>query len=170
MGNQQTAEFRLREKEQQATNDLAMEHIENVEKISNETLAGKVYEPIDNSAFEYNYERLELPKDDEGYCISFSPDQEEEYLAFFKKYGVVVVNSLLTEPECKRSVDELWQFLGRTTSGAVKRNDPESWEHWPALKSEFFSFSGVTLFYLFRKKRSGNFRERYYPLSSILSQ
>ena len=135
MGNQQTAAFRLREKEQQATADLMTEHLNNVEKLASESLNGRVYEVIDNSAFKYNYERLELPKDEEGYCISFSPDQEEQYLEFFKKYGVVVVNSLLTDSECKRSVDELWEFLLRTSSGAVTRNDPTSWENWPALKS-----------------------------------
>lgn len=37
------------------------------------------------------------PKDDEGFVQSFSIDQEEEYSAFFKRYGFVVVNDVLSK-------------------------------------------------------------------------
>ena len=125
----------LSEKEERATLDLLLEHHKNVEVLADASHAGATYPPADNSAFEYNYKRLELPKDEEGYCISFSPENEQGYLEFFRKYGVVVVNSILTEEECCKSVDQLWEFIDRISMSQIQRNDPQSWENWPVLKS-----------------------------------
>ena len=136
---QVTKPLTLAEREEQATMDLMLEHQRNSEGIANASCAGITYPAIDNSQFEYKYERLELPKDDERYVLSFAPEDEEGYLEFFNKYGVVVVNSLLTEEECSKSVDQLWEFLGRISDNTILRDDQESWENWPALKSGYFT-------------------------------
>jgi len=86
-----------------------------------------------NSAFNYEYATLKIPKDEQGFVQSFEPHQEKEYLEFFQTYGLVVVSNLLTEEECKISQDEVWDFLERHNE-KLKRNDPTSWQrNWPGL-------------------------------------
>lgn len=41
----------------------------------------------------------QAPKDEEGFILSFTLKQEEEYLDFFETYGFVVVKDILTEVE-----------------------------------------------------------------------
>jgi len=90
----------------------------------------------DNTAYPNTYKQLALPYDDEGYCQAFSLDQEEEYMAFFEKYGVVVIKDLLMEEECAKSECECWDFIERHSHDMFKvdRNDPGTWEYWPGLK------------------------------------
>jgi len=124
----------LAEKETQATLELMEEHSKNVTIAAERISRGEKQIPFDNSMFEYNYQRLELPKDEEGYCQAFTPEQEQEYLEFFNTYGVVVVSNILNDEECIRTENEIWEFITRETEGRVDRNDPATWEYWPALK------------------------------------
>eukprot|EP00494_Astrolonche_serrata_P029788 UN30055 len=99
--------------------------------------------PYDNSGIKYDYSRLDLPKDKEGYTESFDWDKPEDYIPFFKKYGVVVIHNVLTTNECKKSEDEVWDFIirycNRGTKNSsvkttpVKRDVPETWSRWVGL-------------------------------------
>lgn len=118
----------LLEKEQYATTIL-MEELHRLQ-IEQSNRGHEIMQ--DNSAFEYTYEGLNLPKDNEGYVQAFSLNEEAEIRAFFKKYGVVVIKDILTASECQKSEDEVWEFIERHSR--VKRNEPASYEYWPALK------------------------------------
>eukprot|EP01091_Cochliopodium_minus_P006810 TRINITY_DN16789_c0_g1_i1.p1 TRINITY_DN16789_c0_g1~~TRINITY_DN16789_c0_g1_i1.p1 ORF type:complete len:430 (+),score=124.27 TRINITY_DN16789_c0_g1_i1:175-1464(+) len=90
-------------------------------------------EPVDNSEYPYNYERLEVPKDEEGYVVAFEVSQGDEIKEFFDKYGVVVVKNVVTEEDCNNSVEEFWDFLERHNKG-LDRNNKASWTFfWPSL-------------------------------------
>eukprot|EP01038_Epipyxis_sp_PR26KG_P006110 gene6110-8424_t len=88
---------------------------------------------IDHAKHSYNYQRMELPVDNEGYVKSFDFDDKEGILSFFNEYGVVVVHDCLSVEECKNSVDEVWEHLDRHYG--VKRDNPNTWENekWPGL-------------------------------------
>lgn len=73
-----------------------------------------------------------LPLDSDGFIVGLSIDQSEEILTFFEKHGVVVVSNVLTNEQCERSVDEVWQFLQEMFNKNIDRNQPETWtSHWP---------------------------------------
>ncbi|KAG9416395.1 hypothetical protein AC1031_000801 [Aphanomyces cochlioides] len=65
------------------------------------------------------------------YHPSYSIDDEENYLAAFKRDGFVVIENILSDEECALSCGEIWDYLER--DGKVKRDDPLSWgnENWP---------------------------------------
>jgi len=123
----------LYEKEVQATMDYMEEHSKGAQYAAHRACVDEEV-PEDNSAFDYDYQRVDLPLDEEGYCISFSPEDEQGYARFFEKYGMVVVHGILSDEECSLTEDEIWEFISRHTDGRVKRDDPSSWEYWPALK------------------------------------
>jgi len=85
----------------------------------------------DNSGFPYDYKAMKLPTDKEGYVKSFGVEEKEEMKNFFDTYGVVVVHNCLSVEECKRSYDEIWEFVERRCS--ARRGDPTTWNSWPAL-------------------------------------
>ena len=67
----------------------------------------------DNSAFCYEYERLDLPKDEDGYVQTFAVRGEEEAArVFFDKYGVVCFRDAISEEEARVSEEECWAFIG----------------------------------------------------------
>jgi len=123
----------LLEKERAAT-DILTNELSRAQKIFADE-CHKV-KAADNSAFPNTYQELKLPYDAEGYCVSFTHDQEGEYVEFFQKYGVVVIRGLLTDEECARSESECWDFIERhaTKSFPCKRDDPTTWDNWPELK------------------------------------
>ena len=57
---------------------------------------------------------VEIPKDKEGYCKSFSVNQEEEYRQFLDEYGFVVVDNVLSPEEVDETVKSVWDFLENT--------------------------------------------------------
>lgn len=52
-----------------------------------------------------------LPKDSDGFAVSFSVDDEAGFKKFFDEYGFVVVDGVLSEEECNASIEEIWQEL-----------------------------------------------------------
>jgi len=82
--------------------------------------------------FEYNYERLQVPKDEEGYVVGFNLEQEEEFKKFFEEYGLVVVKNVINEEECGRTADEVWDYLRTYTDGLpILKEDANTWDRWP---------------------------------------
>lgn len=82
----------------------------------------------------WNFEPTVLPVDTNGYVVGFNWDDTENIKEFFDKHGVVVINNILTEAECKASVGELWDFVERH-SPQIDRHHPETWVNWPCLES-----------------------------------
>lgn len=102
------------------------------QKAAEDGFLEKITEKIDNSGFPYDYQKLNLPKDNDGFVQDFSVDQVDEIQAFFEKYGFVVVRQVLTEKECNKSIDEIWEFLQRRYK-TIERDDPRTWNKWPSL-------------------------------------
>eukprot|EP01004_Peranema_trichophorum_P004530 NODE_3447_length_1349_cov_23.266721_g3009_i0.p1 GENE.NODE_3447_length_1349_cov_23.266721_g3009_i0~~NODE_3447_length_1349_cov_23.266721_g3009_i0.p1 ORF type:complete len:386 (+),score=81.51 NODE_3447_length_1349_cov_23.266721_g3009_i0:57-1160(+) len=69
-----------------------------------------------------------LPKDEQGYVKSFSLENLDEMKDFFNRYGVVVVSNVLSQEECKSTVDEIWSWLEKDYS--VERNNPKTYNNW----------------------------------------
>ena len=86
------------------------------------------------SADEEEFHPTPLPVDADGFIVSFRVDQEEELAEFFAKHGAVVVANVLSDDECRASVDEVWRFLQEMFNPAIERDRPESWSSfWPGL-------------------------------------
>jgi len=69
------------------------------------------------------------------YSINFSLEQPDEYLAFFKEHGFVVIRDVFSPNEITSSIEEIWSSPNLLSSvPSINRNDPETWENdsWPA--------------------------------------
>lgn len=86
----------------------------------------------DSSGFEYAYDGVQLPLDDDGFVQSFSVHETDAIRNFFEQYGLVVVEGAIDGAACDRSVAELWDFLERECRN-LDRTDPSTWERWPSL-------------------------------------
>jgi len=94
---------------------------------------------------------VQVPRDSEDpdFVLSFNMDQKEEYVKFFNEYGFVVVN-VLTQEECKKSIEDIWNYLETKgwihihsnadilSRNKISRDDPSTWggENWPAMAEE----------------------------------
>ena len=94
--------------------ELILSEDRNDDKMKDFEENDQILESIDNSEYPYQYERLEIPKDEEGYVVAFEVDQEKEIKEFFDKYGMVVIKNILNEKECEESVKECWDFMERS--------------------------------------------------------
>ncbi|MDP2439634.1 MAG: hypothetical protein Q8P67_28115 [archaeon] len=54
-----------------------------------------------------------VPLDEEGFVVSFSSEQTEEYLAFFQRWGFIVVSDALTQEQCHETLEEMWSDIER---------------------------------------------------------
>ncbi len=50
------------------------------------------------------YKRVELPRDGDGFVVSFGPDDVAGIRDFYRVHGVVVVRDCLTAEQCARQV------------------------------------------------------------------
>jgi len=73
-----------------------------------------------------------LPRDDEGYVVSFPVDDVSGIRQFFEAYGLVVVRGVLSKEACAASRSELWDLLEREVP-SLKRDEPETWSRWTGL-------------------------------------
>eukprot|EP01113_Clastostelium_recurvatum_P020196 TRINITY_DN2399_c0_g1_i3.p1 TRINITY_DN2399_c0_g1~~TRINITY_DN2399_c0_g1_i3.p1 ORF type:complete len:457 (+),score=84.76 TRINITY_DN2399_c0_g1_i3:94-1464(+) len=81
----------------------------------------------------YNYEKLEIPLDEEGYVFSFPHDHPpSEIKQFFDRHGVVVIRDVITPEDADATVDEVWTHLERSHP-ELKRNEPWTWNNWASL-------------------------------------
>lgn len=126
--------YSLKEAEVAAT-DILMEEIRKWRKqMAVEDAEKDPLTPYDNSDVDETYERLELPKDDEGYILTFDVDLEaEEAKKFFERYGVVVFRNCISNDEAMETENECWKFIERHLPG-VRRDKPETWgKYWPQM-------------------------------------
>jgi len=86
----------------------------------------------------FEFPKKQLPIDSEGYCKSFSLDEEQELLSFFDEFGFVVINNVLTKEEVEKTIIEIWDALEEHSWGweekdKVLRDDPRTWtnDFWP---------------------------------------
>eukprot|EP01126_Amoeba_proteus_P017957 TRINITY_DN188_c0_g1_i9.p1 TRINITY_DN188_c0_g1~~TRINITY_DN188_c0_g1_i9.p1 ORF type:complete len:253 (-),score=38.55 TRINITY_DN188_c0_g1_i9:679-1437(-) len=75
---------------------------------------------------------VEVPKDEAGFVQSFTISQTAEYQQFFRTFGFVVIDKVLT-PECvDGTIDEIWNHIESTPTFfdgvKVDRNDTSTWE------------------------------------------
>ena len=150
MGNTQRKEIEVQAPDTQVDNEkldriktpLDKKELFAVDELMEEIRKQSVYnaeqhdiplQPTDNSNFPYNYERLELPLDEEGFCQAFNYDETEKIEKFIEKYGIVVIKDVLTKEECKLTEEEIWDFIERHYP-SIKRDDVVKWRCWPALK------------------------------------
>lgn len=92
--------------------------------------------------------RAEVPRDpdDARFIFSFpapaspssalhTPQEAEEaeaLVAFFDKFGFVVVRDVLTPQEAQATVNEIFGLLEEGTEGRFDRHDVSTWDQWPA--------------------------------------
>lgn len=82
----------------------------------------------------------EIPKDLEGYIISYDVDDAEGIQKFFSIYGFVVIRDVLNNQECMNTINEIWQVQTEQSGGLVRREDQKTWEdHWPGIVNEGIS-------------------------------
>ena len=74
-------------------------------------------------------------KDNNNYFISFSKEEINEYVHFFKECGVVVIRDVISSEDCDNTINEIWKVLEKSSSGTVQRNNSSSWEHWPTTRT-----------------------------------
>ena len=119
-------------KERKATHQLTRELDDAEERFYTEYSS---VPPFDNSSFPPSFSPLPLPLDSDGYCVSFTVDEVDQFMSFYDKYGLVVIRDVLTEEECGESERECWDFMERHSEGELKREDPSTWDNnnWPAL-------------------------------------
>eukprot|EP01121_Diplochlamys_sp_Union-15-3_P006178 TRINITY_DN16687_c0_g1_i1.p1 TRINITY_DN16687_c0_g1~~TRINITY_DN16687_c0_g1_i1.p1 ORF type:complete len:356 (-),score=52.97 TRINITY_DN16687_c0_g1_i1:62-1129(-) len=67
------------------------------------------------------------------YFTSFSLDQVELYTKHFEQYGFVIVDNVISEEECERSIKEVWEYLDVSSGGKIKKDEPNTWSNslWP---------------------------------------
>ena len=66
--------------------------------------------------------------DAEGFVQSFTIQDKADLLAFFEKFGFVVVRDILRPSEVEASVAEVWAEFTQDDK-RVKREDPATWNH-----------------------------------------
>ncbi|KYQ88466.1 WD repeat protein [Tieghemostelium lacteum] len=82
----------------------------------------------------------ELIFDNEGYCLSFKTtdfdnnqqldDVKVNPIAFFKKFGFLVVRDVLTKDDCDKTCSEIFNII-ESKSPKFKRNDTSTWDEFP---------------------------------------
>ena|SRR3990167_3390117 len=70
------------------------------------------------------------------YAPSFPLNQKKEYLQFFKENGYVVVDNVISEQDCEKSVDAIWNLVKRSSVESCIKDQPETWgDNWPTSKT-----------------------------------
>jgi hypothetical protein len=86
-----------------------------------------------------------VPRDDDGFCVSFDVDDQDEWAPFMSEYGFVVIR-ILSQQECSQTISEFFdEANSRPRPDATPRSvplsltDPTSWEseNWPTGRSRF---------------------------------
>eukprot|EP01125_Pyxidicula_operculata_P019818 TRINITY_DN7210_c0_g1_i1.p1 TRINITY_DN7210_c0_g1~~TRINITY_DN7210_c0_g1_i1.p1 ORF type:complete len:369 (-),score=82.34 TRINITY_DN7210_c0_g1_i1:26-1132(-) len=93
------------------------------------------------------------------YFQSFHVDDHENYVKFFNDNGFAVIDNILSEEECTNSIEEIWNYLEEKGNG-VDRNNPQSWDGWPAEVCKNGGFMG-TFPYWKKMKDSEALKERH---------
>jgi len=86
-----------------------------------------------------------IPTDGEGYTQSFSAEQVDQYLAFLRDYGFVVLDNILDTETINATLEEIWKevenfdwtvYDTNLTNNKVSRNDTTTWidTHFPTSK------------------------------------
>lgn len=76
--------------------------------------------------------------DNEGYVKSFSLQERENYLEFFKTHDFVVVNGVLSSADCEETIKDIWDYVEKRVP-SISRADPSTWNdkwHSTGLYSE----------------------------------
>lgn len=92
-----------------------------------------ILQPGDNSMHANDsFVPTPLPRDADGFVLSFPPDDARGIHTFFDAHGVVVVRGVIDLAACASSRTEVWDLLEREVS-TVSRNDARTWDRWTSL-------------------------------------
>eukprot|EP01118_Nematostelium_gracile_P003863 TRINITY_DN1449_c0_g1_i1.p1 TRINITY_DN1449_c0_g1~~TRINITY_DN1449_c0_g1_i1.p1 ORF type:complete len:349 (-),score=86.91 TRINITY_DN1449_c0_g1_i1:43-1089(-) len=97
----------------------------------------KIPKPTIRTPQEWKQIFKRYPTADDGYMLSFQPDQIESILEYLKEYGVVVVK-VLDDQQCDETIKELFEDMNSADHprkvAQIDRNDPSTWEscNWPS--------------------------------------
>jgi hypothetical protein len=67
-------------------------------------------------------------------CSLQSPEKIKET---FDRFGLVVVDNVLSANECEATVDEIWKTLLDQSDGSLRRDDASTWDRWPRQGAQF---------------------------------
>ena len=71
--------------------------------------------------------------DADGYTKSFSIEETNDFVKFFKENGFVVIRNVIDSPtQIEETIDEIWNLL-RVLNPKIDRNDSSTWDnqYWP---------------------------------------
>ena len=72
-----------------------------------------------------------IPKDKNGYVVSFAPNNINNIINFLDEYGVVVISDIIDNKEIEETIEGIWQH-DELISRGVKRDDKDTWgRNWP---------------------------------------
>lgn len=79
-------------------------------------------------AWSHYPQQVELPRcsDDPRFVRSFAADEPDAAREFFHHFGFVVFHGVLSDAECRATVDEIWAYLEQRIEGLC-RDDSETW-------------------------------------------
>jgi len=75
------------------------------------------------------FPQLIAPKDTDGFIESFPPKYVDGYMKFFKEYGFVIIDDVLSPEACKQSIFDIWQLIEQVRPD-IKRDNPTTWNFW----------------------------------------
>ena len=77
---------------------------------------------------EKNILTVEYQLDQNGYIKTFDAVKDlKELKDFFSTYGFVVLRDVLSDEQCKKTLDEFWKS---NESSGLKRDDASTWEQY----------------------------------------
>lgn len=82
---------------------------------------------------EYN----DIPRDPsdwrytQSFCVADGSNSWEEVRRFFQEWGFVVLRQVLSQRECRATLDTMWETIEHTTQG-ISRHDSSTWASWKA--------------------------------------
>jgi hypothetical protein len=72
------------------------------------------------------------PVDDEGYAIAFDPlEDEEAFVDAWQRYGIVVGKSILTQDECRQTIESIKTKFNTLSGGRCDLDNPHTWATMP---------------------------------------
>eukprot|EP01012_Entosiphon_sulcatum_P035858 TRINITY_DN4558_c0_g1_i3.p1 TRINITY_DN4558_c0_g1~~TRINITY_DN4558_c0_g1_i3.p1 ORF type:complete len:296 (-),score=29.95 TRINITY_DN4558_c0_g1_i3:295-1161(-) len=73
---------------------------------------------------------VRAPLDPDGFIQSFSLEEVDQYVAFFRQYGFCAIANVLTPAETEATICDIWDDIEMYFP---RRNEPKTWDCWPGL-------------------------------------
>ena len=92
---------------------------------------------------------MNIPKDKDGYTLSFTTTQllndrkepkKRGPLAFFERFGFIVLRDVLSKTEIEETKNEFFTYIEKKSNGMFDRGDMNTFDKW---KSKSFGMAGT---------------------------